>query len=232
MFIYGWQGGIRKQQVYEDLRDIFNDVECASTITRDFNSIMTMEERGGELSSLSTRDVIQFNNFVQDCELIDACFEGPPLLSSRSRSKWLAYGDRNIKYFLDKTLIRSNKNTYESLQRDYGTWEDLEELVTIFYKNLFMKEIVVENSLAKLLMEIFANPSKVEEINGSLNTLIPKIDKVHNIKNFRSINLYNMAYKTMIKILTQRLRHKRPMIVVLVFCAENLGEYKYATKKY
>ncbi|RDX76194.1 hypothetical protein CR513_43845, partial [Mucuna pruriens] len=52
-------------------------------------------------------------------------------------------------------------------------------------------------------MEIFAD----QEINDTLIVLIPKIDRVQNMKNFRPISLCNVTYKTMAKILAQRLRY-------------------------
>ncbi|RDX60391.1 hypothetical protein CR513_61465, partial [Mucuna pruriens] len=49
------------QQLLQNLRDILDDVECTWVIIGDFKSIMTMEEAKGRSSSLSTRDMIQFN---------------------------------------------------------------------------------------------------------------------------------------------------------------------------
>ncbi|RDX83201.1 hypothetical protein CR513_35922, partial [Mucuna pruriens] len=45
-------------------------------------------------------------------------------------------------------------------------------------------------------MKIFVDPSKVGEINDTLIALITKIDRIHNINNFRLINLCNVTYKT------------------------------------
>ncbi|RDY11114.1 hypothetical protein CR513_04284, partial [Mucuna pruriens] len=50
---------------------------------------------------------------------------------------------------------------------------------------------IVGNSLAK-------------EINHTLITLIPKIDKIYNMKNFILISLFNVVYKTVAKILAYK----------------------------
>lgn len=59
----------------------------------------------------------------------------------KSRSKWLFYGDRNTKYFHGVTTIRRRNNSYEMLQDENGNWigdrQQLEEMVTSFYRNLF-----------------------------------------------------------------------------------------------
>ncbi|RDX64977.1 hypothetical protein CR513_56401, partial [Mucuna pruriens] len=66
---------------------------------------------------------------------------------------------------------------------------------------------MIENSLAMLVMKFFADLSKVEEINDTSTTLIPKNDMAHNMKNFRPISLYNVTYKILTKIFAKRLRH-------------------------
>lgn len=65
---------------------------------------------------------------------------------------------------------------------------------------------VIGNMVCKLIMDIFKEPAKVKEINETLITLIPKIDPVVSIRNFRPISLYNVSYKIVTKILAQRLR--------------------------
>lgn len=52
---------------------------------------------------------------------------------------------------------------------------------------------------------VFSNPSKVSGLNDTLISLIPKIDPVVNMMHFRPINLCNVSYKTVTKILSARL---------------------------
>lgn len=61
-------------------------------------------------------------------------------------------------------------------------------------------------TLCRLIADIFRNPLQVSEVNGTFITLIPKLDQVSNIKDFRPISLCNVSYKIVTKILAQRLR--------------------------
>lgn len=54
--------------------------------------------------------------------------------------------------------------------------------------------------------EIFRNPKKVKVINETFLTLIPKIDVVCRMKDFRPISLCNVSYKVITKLLAQKLR--------------------------
>ncbi|XP_058783537.1 uncharacterized protein LOC131658240 [Vicia villosa] len=59
----------------------------------------------------------------------------------RSRTVWLADGDRNTKYYHMKTLNRRRRNKIMSLKDEKNNWitdqEDLKAHVTMFYKKLF-----------------------------------------------------------------------------------------------
>lgn len=57
-----------------------------------------------------------------------------------------------------------------------------------------------------MVLDIFREPHKIRDINETLITLIPKVDPVVCIKNFRPISLCNISYKVITKILAQRLR--------------------------
>lgn len=58
----------------------------------------------------------------------------------KSRSKWLAFGDKNKKCFHGSTIVRRRRNSFEKLQDDSGNWisslEDLDSMVSIYFKNL------------------------------------------------------------------------------------------------
>lgn len=59
----------------------------------------------------------------------------------RSKAKWLAYGDRNTKYYHLRTLTRRRKNKIIMLKDEKGQWvkngEQLKRMVNEYYKKLF-----------------------------------------------------------------------------------------------
>lgn len=187
----------------------------------------------------------------------------------KSRCKWLAFGDKNSKYFHGVTKIRRRQNSFDTLQTDDGTWitsrEELETMTTNFDKNLFNetnscvpfcligtfptiedaslrgmgdipfdKEIhdilksigglkapgpdgiqvvfyqsqwsIVGPAVCHLVKNCFANPTMNSSINETLITLIPKVEAVVSMKDFRPIGLCNVSYKIITKLLARRLR--------------------------
>lgn len=65
---------------------------------------------------------------------------------------------------------------------------------------------MVGQDLFKMIENIFTNPENVKEVNETLITLIPKVDQVTRIRDFRPISLCNVSYKVITKILALRLR--------------------------
>lgn len=74
----------------------------------------------------------------------------------------------------------------------------------IFYQSQWD---IVGESLYNLVSDIFNNPSKVGQVNDTLICLIPKVDHPSNIKYFRPINLCNVSYKIVAKILANRMKN-------------------------
>lgn len=68
-------------------------------------------------------------------------------------------------------------------------------------------------SMCDLIQTIFANSWKIKDLNDTFITLIPKLDVVTSMKNFRPIGLCNVSYKTVTKLLARRLRESLHLLI-------------------
>lgn len=73
----------------------------------------------------------------------------------------------------------------------------------IFFQNQWQ---VIGKEFCILLQKFFDELAYIKEINGTLLTSIPKKDVVTCMNDFRPISLCNVSYKTVIKIIAQRIR--------------------------
>ncbi|XP_061371304.1 uncharacterized protein LOC133313908 [Gastrolobium bilobum] len=89
-------------------------------------------------------------------------------------------------------------------------------LQTVFFQSHWN---IVGNSVCKLISEIFLDPKKVEEVNKTLVCLIPKKESPEDMKDFRPISLCNVVYKTVTKIITERLKEFMPRMVAPNQCS-------------
>lgn len=76
--VYASTNYVRRQDLWEDLKRIVDDMEEPWMVLGDFNAILTNCERKGGAQNFSTRGMQNFKNMVQECHLIDAGFQGNP----------------------------------------------------------------------------------------------------------------------------------------------------------
>ena len=71
--------------------------------------------------------------------------------SLRSRAKWFEEGEKPTGYFFRRENQRAAKNSFESLINSHGqetsSQIDMESILVDFYKNLFSKDLHVQESL-------------------------------------------------------------------------------------
>lgn len=65
---------------------------------------------------------------------------------------------------------------------------------------------LIGDSVVETLMSCFYDPRKVVDLNDTLLVLIPKVDKPDILRQYRLINLCNVIYKTMTKVIANRLK--------------------------
>ena len=74
---------------------------------------------------------------------------------------------------------------------------------TLFYKQLWP---MVGNDIIKAVTSFFIRGSMPKEVNASLIVLIPKISNPTSVNHFKPINLCNVVYKIISKILVDKIR--------------------------
>nr|KYP53454.1 Retrovirus-related Pol polyprotein LINE-1 [Cajanus cajan] len=146
-------------------------------IIGDFNAVLKDSERKGGSSSACFQGDNAFKEFVLECHLEYFFW------FQKSRCKWLEFGDRNTSYFHGTTVIRRRKNKIVKLQNEEGVWienkQELEHLVTDFYKNLFHDSgkyipyclTSAFPSLTAQELEDIAQPFSDMEIHGALKRM-------------------------------------------------------------
>lgn len=70
-----------------------------------------------------------------------------------------------------------------------------------------------------MIKDYWENPWKIRDINATFLALIPKTDSVCNMKQFRPIGLCNIAYKTITKLISSRIRDSLQRLVGPAQCS-------------
>ncbi|RHN77611.1 putative RNA-directed DNA polymerase [Medicago truncatula] len=91
-----------------------------------------------------------YSNFLDSLEkdlqnqLATTLYQEECLWFQKSRSQWIADGDRNTKYYHSQTIVRRRKNKILTLRDNEGGWVDdpdhLKNIVRDYYVNLFKEE--------------------------------------------------------------------------------------------
>ncbi|XP_050211713.1 uncharacterized protein LOC126661875 [Mercurialis annua] len=150
----------------------------------------------------------------------------------RSRSDWLAFGDKNTRFFHLKDSKRRAKNSIKAKEEisevlehvKYGINDDMNNLLSSRFK---AKEVVTvlkdmpstkapeKDGFRALFFqkywrivgkEVTEDGGDVNCINETMLALIPKVTIADSITKFRPISLYNAIYKLVSKALANRFR--------------------------
>ncbi|KAL8142650.1 LOW QUALITY PROTEIN: hypothetical protein V2J09_015682 [Rumex salicifolius] len=180
-----------------------------------------------KLGRQDTNNLINSNIQLQkDLELI--LEQEEVLRRQKSRELWLIARDQNISFFMPLQL--SEERRIETLQNENGVWveekAEVEALVVNFYRSLYQipltemfpittphgRFLVLHESVWAAIMavvndvEITKSTVLPTGLNYTLITLIPKIDNPVHVRNFRPISLRNVLYKTITKVLANRMQ--------------------------
>jgi len=83
-------------------------------------------------------------------------------------------------------------------------------LHVVFYQSQWH---IVGHSFCRFIKNSFSSASIPKEINTTLLVLIPKVDHPVNLKMYRPISLCTVAYKTISKIVANRLQALMPILI-------------------
>lgn len=86
---------------------------------------------------------------------------------------------------------------------------------------------IIGNSVCKYIKDCFQDLTRIDAINLTDFVLIPKVDNSDSIRQFRPIALCNVIYKTITKVIANRLKPLLNNIVSPTQCSFIPGRHSY-----
>ena len=72
---------------------------------------------------------------------------------------------------------------------------------------------MVREFIYDFVKKAYHNPKRIKEINETILVIIPRIDHLEMLKDFRSISLYNVVYKIISKVIASCFKRIMPIII-------------------
>lgn len=76
--VYGSPRYVRRQELWDNLSTLAEDIQDPWVVLGDFNAILADHERRGGSHNFSIRGMAGFREMIQQCNLLDAGFQGSP----------------------------------------------------------------------------------------------------------------------------------------------------------
>ncbi|GJT85894.1 RNA-directed DNA polymerase, eukaryota, reverse transcriptase zinc-binding domain protein, partial [Tanacetum coccineum] len=152
-------------------------------------------------------------------EYVVAMKDEEKLLYQKVKVKWLSVGDRNNAYFHKVLKSRNHKCRINTIHDGYRNKYEGDDVAEQFDKlseaevNEMARDNIVGEDVCKAVKEFFVNEKLLTKINSTMITLIPKIQSLDKVTNFRLVACCNVLYKCISKIITERMKKFRGKLV-------------------
>ncbi|KAK1304881.1 hypothetical protein QJS10_CPB11g01426 [Acorus calamus] len=127
------------------------------------------------------------------------------LLRQKSRQVWLKEGDRNTKYFYSSIKARASHNTIRKVKLENGEFSS--DPSEVFWH-------IVKDDFTKAVSSFFQTGYLLKQLNHTFLSLVPKSKDADSLEAFRPISLCNVTYKTITKILADRMQLVLPKVIL------------------
>ncbi|GJT19200.1 RNA-directed DNA polymerase, eukaryota, reverse transcriptase zinc-binding domain protein [Tanacetum coccineum] len=156
---------------------------------------------------------------------LEAVSDEENLLMQKAKLDWISKGDRNTKFFHKMIKSRANSNKITSVCNEKGEkfkGNDVAEQFKISDEdaNKMIRDIN-EEEIKEAMFDIGDNKAPgpdgngklLGEVNATIISLILKIHHPNKVSDFRPIACFNVLYKCISKILTNRIKSSLDVIV-------------------
>ncbi|XP_074292053.1 uncharacterized protein LOC141618891 [Silene latifolia] len=215
-------GGTKMFKVIKKLKDLkpvlkllnktcFSDVENSTVIASALLEEIQKKlmEQPGDLELIQN----EYNLSQEVRALIEA---RDSFLAQKAKIQWSIAGDINTAYFHHAIKKRTMLNKVMQIEtKDGVTIPKDKSPGPDGYTSQFFKDAwdIIGDEIGGAIMNFFESGKLLSQINSTVITLIPKVDRPTNVTHFRPISCCNVIYKTISKLLCNRLALVLPDII-------------------
>ncbi|GKA47142.1 reverse transcriptase domain-containing protein [Tanacetum coccineum] len=161
----------------------------------------------------------------------DAIIVEERFLMQKAKVEWLKLGDANTTYFFKVVKSQASRNCIDTVTTSNGDCinGDQEIRDAIFcmgdnkalgpngYSTAFFKEAwgIISGEVIKAVKEFFINGVLLKELNHTIIALIPKVTTPMRVNDYRPISCYNVLYKCISRIISNRMKDSLSSLVSL-----------------
>nr|GEY26818.1 hypothetical protein [Tanacetum cinerariifolium] len=213
-------------------------------LLRDFNCILDLGERSTGSSSI-THGMAEFRQCLARIEVSNLAMSGQKftwnkstgspsgllkkldreavkdeelLLKRMAKVTWLSEGDANTRHVSKKEI----KDAIFGMDNDNAP--NLDGFSAKFFKFAWL---VIGDEVCNAVLDSFANGKLLKEVNATIIALVPKTQTPRSVAEFRPIACYNILYKCITKIISNRIKVMEAFSLMLKKRLVEDGDFKF-----